>query len=283
MSLPGPRDRAAPDRFALIAGNGQFPLLVLQEARRQGVDMVVVGIQEETLPQIGELGARVHWVSLGELQKVLAILRQEEVSKVVLAGQVKHAQIFSSLIPDGALGALLASLPQKNTDALIGTVARTLETLGLEVVDSTLFVRSLLAPAGPLSERVPDPEESVDIAYGRRIAREIARLDLGQTVVVSERACVAIEAMEGTDAAIERAGQIAGGRRLVVVKVSKPNQDMRFDVPAVGITTLEVMKRAGATALSLDAQRTLVFDREEFVRRANEYAIAVVAGEPEAG
>lgn len=273
---------AAPgERYALIAGNGQFPLLVLREARRQGVDMVVLAIREETFPEIEQLGARVHWVSLGELQKGLGILRQEAVRKAVLAGQVKHSQIFSDIPPDSFLAQLLARLPKKSTDALIGTIAGALHAAGIEVVDSTLFLQPLLAAPGPLSARPPDAEEAADIAYGRHIAREIARLDLGQTVVVSQRACVAIEAMEGTDATIERAAELANGRRLVVVKVSKPKQDMRFDVPVVGLATLDVMKRANATALALDAGRTLVFDREDFVRRADEYSIAVIAFKPD--
>ena len=271
------------ERYALIAGNGQFPLLVLKEARRQGVDMVVLAIREEAFPEIEQLGARVHWVSLGELQKALGILRQEAVRKAVLAGQVRHDQIFSDIPPDTFLAQLLARLPQKNTDALIGGIAAALQAVGIEVVDSTVFLQRLLPAPGPLTRRAPDADESADIAYGRRIGREIARLDLGQTVVVSQRACVAIEAMEGTDAAIQRAAGLAQGRRLVVVKVSKPKQDMRFDVPVVGLQTLEVMKGANATALALDAGRTLVFDREEFVRRADDYGIAVAAFNPEAG
>ena len=270
-------------RYALIAGNGQFPLLVLKSALQQGADMVVLAIREETWPEIEKLGARVHWVSLGELQKALGLLRQESVQKVVLAGQVKHAQIFSDIPPDPVLKQLLAMMPQKSTDQLIGTIARALEAIGVEVVDSTTFVRALLPEPGLLTARAPDAEEAADIDFGRRIAREIARLDLGQTVVVSQRACVAIEAMEGTDETIERAGRIVppgGNRRLVVVKVAKPQQDMRFDVPVVGLPTLEVMKKANATALSLEARRTLIFDREEFVRRANDYSIAVVAAEP---
>lgn len=269
------------ERYALIAGNGQFPLLVLKEARRQGVDMVVLAIREEAFPEIEQLGARVHWVSLGELQKALGILRQEAVRKAVLAGQVRHGQIFSDIPPDTFLAQLLARLPQKNTDALIGGIAAALQAVGIEVVDSTAFLQRLLPAPGPLTRRAPDADESADIAYGRRIGREIARLDLGQTVVVSQRACVAIEAMEGTDAAIQRAAGLAQGRRLVVVKVSKPKQDMRFDVPVVGLQTLEVMRGANATALALDAGRTLVFDREEFVRRADDYGIAVAAFTPE--
>ncbi|MBI2957143.1 MAG: UDP-2,3-diacylglucosamine diphosphatase LpxI [Acidobacteria bacterium] len=271
----------AAERYALIAGNGQFPLLVLQEARRQGVEIVVLALREETFPEIEHLGAPVHWVSLGELQKALGILRQEAVGKAVLAGQVKHAQIFSDIPPDPLLAQLLATLPEKSTDTLIGTIARLLEQAGIEVVDSTVFLKALLPAPGPLADRAPDAEESADIAYGRHIARELARLDLGQTVVVSQRACVAIEAMEGTDATIERAARLANGRRLVVVKVSKPKQDMRFDVPVVGLRTLEVMKQSNATALALDAGRTLIFDRDDFLRRANDYEIAVLAFAPD--
>lgn len=274
-------DKPAGERYALIAGNGQFPLLVLREARRQGVDMVVLAIREETFPEIEQLGARVHWVSLGELQKALSILRQEAVRKAVLAGQVKHTQIFSDIPADSFLAQLLKRLPQKSTDALIGSIAGALQAVGIEVVDSTVFLQPLLAVPGPLSQRAPDAEEAADIAYGRRIGKEIARLDLGQTVVVSQQACVAIEAMEGTDSTIERAARLANGRRLVVVKVSRPRQDMRFDVPVVGLRTLEVMKRANATALALDAGRTLIFDRDDFVRRADDYQIAVAAYAPE--
>lgn len=269
------------ERYALIAGNGQFPLLVLEQAQRQGVEMVVVAIREETFPEIEQLGARVYWVSLGELQKALEILRREQVRKAVMAGQVKHKQIFSAIPPDAVLGQLLATLPRKSTDALIGSVARLIESLGIEVVDSTQFVRPLLPEPGALTVRAPDAEESADIVYGRHVARQLAGVDIGQTVVVSQRACVAVEAMEGTDATIERAAALAQGRRLVVVKVSKPQQDMRFDVPVVGLTTLEVMKCANATALAIDAGRTLLFDREQFIARATALGIAVVAFAPD--
>lgn len=268
-------------RYALIAGNGEFPLRVLEQARRRGVEMLVLGIREETYPEIEQLGAPVHWVSLGELEKALGILRGAQVNKAVLAGQVKHTKIFSSIPPDAALGQLLASLPQKSTDALIGGIARVIESLGIEVVDSTEFVREWLPEPGLLTARAPDAEESADIAYGRRVAQDLAALDIGQTVVVSQRACVAVEAMEGTDATIERAAALASGQRLVVVKVSKPKQDMRFDVPVVGLPTLAVMKRAGATALALDAGRTLLLEREQFIEQANALSLAVVAFAPQ--
>lgn len=268
------------ERYALIAGNGEFPLRVLAEARRQGREMVVLAIREETFPAIEQLGAPVHWLSLGELEKALEILRRAEVRKAVLAGQVKHTKIFSGIPPDALLRQLLNTLPNKSTDALIGSIARVIESLGIEVVDSTEFVRELLPEPGLLSARAPDREEAADIAYGRHVARQLAALDIGQTVVVSQRACIAVEAMEGTDATIERAASLAHGQRLVVVKVSRPNQDMRFDVPVVGLPTLAVMERAGATALALDAGRTLLLDREEFIRRADALGLTVMAFAP---
>lgn len=273
----------ATDRYALIAGNGKFPFLVLEAARNRGLDMVVLALREETFPEIADQASNIHWVSLGELSRALEILRQERVTKAVMAGQVQHKQIFSSILADPKLLWLLASLPQKNTDALIGAISKVLEREGIELVDSTLFLKPLLVEAGVLSRRKPTERERSDIEYGRRIAREIVRLDLGQTVVVRERACVAIEAMEGTDATIERAGKIAAGGGLVVVKVCKPNQDMRFDVPVVGRKTVETIERAGATALALDAGRTLLFDREEFLRLADAASIAVVADESPTG
>ena len=268
-------------RYALIAGNGEFPLRVVEEATRRGVDMIVLAIEEEAWKDIEHFEAPVHWISLGELQKAMGIIRSENVKKVVLAGQVKHKKIFSDIPPDPVMKMLLASLPQKNTDALLGAISNALEGLGVEVVDSTMFLQSLLAPLGPVNNRQPDEREASDITYGRRVGREIARLDLGQTVVISNQACITVEAMEGTDATIERAAGLTNGKPLVVVKLSKPNQDMRFDVPVVGLNTLETMKKANATALALDAGRTLIFGREEFVRRADEYGIAVMAYEPE--
>lgn len=270
-------------RWALIAGNGRFPFLVLEGARSQGIEMVVLALKEETFSEIERSASRVHWVSLGELSRALDLLRQEHVTHAVMAGQVKHKQIFSSIRPDWQMAKLLMSLATKNTDSLIGAVAKLLEDQGIQLVDSTAFLRPLLPEPGVLTRRAPDDRETADIAYGHEIARQIAGLDLGQTVVVRDRACVAIEAMEGTDETIERAGRITAGQPLVVVKVSKPSQDMRFDVPVVGRPTIEVMKRAGATALAIDARRTLVIDREQMVAAANAAGIAVQAFEPEEG
>jgi hypothetical protein len=269
------------ERWALIAGNGRFPFLVLEAARSRGLPMVVLALKEETFPEIESAAERVHWLSLGELGRALELLRQERITHAVMAGQVKHKQIFSSIRPDWQMARLLMSLATKNTDSLIGGVARLLEENGVQLVDSTAFLRPLLPAAGVLTRRAPDAREAADIEYGRRIAREIARLDLGQTVVVRDCACVAIEAMEGTDETIERAGRIAAGRPLVVVKVSKPKQDMRFDVPVVGPPTIEVMQRAEATALAIDAGRTLVLDREAMLAAADAAGIAVQAFEPE--
>jgi len=263
--------------WGLIAGNGDFPFLVLEGARSRGIEMAVFAIREEASPALDRAAKRIHWVSLGELSRTIELLHQEDVKRAVMAGQVKHNKIFSSIRPDWKLAKLLFSLPAKNTDSLIGAVAKVLEEEGIELVDSTRFLGPLLPAAGVLTRRAPDESEAADMEYGRGLAQRIAGLDLGQTVVVRDRACVAVEAMEGTDETIERAARIAGGGRLVVVKVSKPNQDMRFDVPVVGRQTIEVMRRANATALAIDAGRTLLFDRDDLIRAADEAGIAIQA------
>jgi hypothetical protein len=266
--------------WGLIAGNGDFPFLVLEGARSRGIDMAVIAIREEASPALAKAATRFHWISLGELGRGIDLLHQEGVKHAVMAGQVKHNKIFSSIRPDWRLAKLLLALPAKNTDSLIGAVARVLEGEGIELVDSTKFLGTLLPATGVLTRRAPDDAEAADIVYGRQIARQIAGLDLGQTVVIRDRACVAIEAMEGTDETIERAARLAGGQRLVVVKVSKPRQDMRFDVPVIGSKTIEVMRGANATALAIDAGRTLLFDRDALIREADEAGIAIQAFAP---
>jgi DUF1009 family protein len=268
---------SAPGNWGLIAGNGDFPFLVLEGARSRGIEMAVIAIKEEASPALEQAAKSLHWVSLGELSRAIELLHSEGVKRAVMAGQVKHNKIFSSIRPDWRLAKLLFSLNTKNTNALIGAIAKVLEDEGIELVDSTTFLGPLLPQTGVLTKRAPDEAEMADIAYGREIALKIAGLDLGQTVVIRDRACVAIEAMEGTDETIDRAGRIAGGQRLVVVKVSKPKQDMRFDVPVVGRKTIDVMKRANATALAIDAGRTLLFEREELIRAADEAGIAIQA------
>jgi DUF1009 family protein len=265
----------------LLAGNGSFPFRVLEAARSQGIEMVVFAIREEASPELERVAPRLHWVSLGELSRTVALLRQEKVEKAVMAGQVKHKQIFSAIRPDWKMAELLLSLPQKNTDYLIGAVAKVLEEEGIELVDSTVFLKPLVPEPGVLTRRAPDETEAADIAYGRGIAQQIAVLDVGQTVVICHRACVAIEAMEGTDETIDRAARIAAGQRLVVVKASKRNQDMRFDVPVVGPPTIEVMRRSNATALAIDAWRTLLLDRAALIDSASASGIAIQAFEPE--
>lgn len=243
--------------------------------------MTVIALREEASPELERVARRLHWVSLGELGKALELLHQEGVNKAVMAGQVKHNKIFGSIRPDWRLAKLLLSLPVKSTDTLIGAVAKVLEEEGIELVDSTAFLKPLVPEPGVLTRRSPGAREAADIAYGHRVARHIAGLDLGQTVVVRDLACVAIEAMEGTDETIERAARISGGARLVVVKVSKPEQDMRFDVPVVGLPTVEVMRRSNATALAVDAHRVLLFDRERLIEAADSAGIAIQALEPE--
>jgi len=245
--------------------------------------MAVIAIKEEAAPELEAQTKRLHWVSLGELSKTIDLLHKEGVTQAVMAGQVKHTKIFSAIRPDWKLAKLLFALPRKNTDALIGAVAKILEDEGIRLVDSTLFLKPLVPEAGVLTQRAPSEEEVVDIEYGLGAARQIAGMDIGQTVVISDKACVAVEAMEGTDETIARAARLANGKKLVVVKVSKPKQDMRFDVPVVGLPTIEQMRACGATALAVDAGRTVFFDREKLIELANQVGIAIqafpVAGE----
>ena len=302
-------------KLGLIAGNGRFPFLLLDAARAQGLAVAVAAIREETDAEIDRRAAQddritVHWLSLGELSRLIATFHKEGVQKAVMAGQVKHKQIFSSIRPDWRLAKLLLNLRTRSTDMLLGAVAKVLGDEGIELISSTAFLEPLLAQEGVLTARAPDEDERRNIEYGLGVARAVAGFDIGQTVVVAAQACVAVEAMEGTDAAIERAGRLmrsldadaegcaslnadanasasgesaAGGpastlgRRLTVVKVAKPNQDMRFDVPVVGIATIETMIRSGASCLSVEAGRTLLFDREALLQRAAEASITIVA------
>jgi DUF1009 family protein len=263
-------------KLGLIAGNGKFPFLVLDGAKRAGVSVAVAAIREETDPEIERIADKLIWVGIGQLGKMLRFFKTEGVDRVIMAGQVKHVQIFSRAIPDVRMLKMLLRLPRRNTVALIGAVAHELASEGIELIDSTYFLKDQLPQPGVLSKRKPDERERGDIDYGLEIANEITRLDLGQTIVVRDRACVAIEAMEGTDAVIRRAGQLVSGR-LTVVKIAKPDQDMRFDVPVVGLPTVEAMIESHATCLCLTAGKTLIFDREELINLANKHRIAVVA------
>jgi DUF1009 family protein len=266
-------------RVGLIAGNGRFPFLVLEAARAMGHEVTVVAVKEEADTDLedaaGRLGADVHRVSLGHLGKAIAVLNRAGAAQAVFAGQVKHTKIFSGIVPDLTLIAVLARLRAKNTDALISAVADVMRDRGIELLDSTAFLTPLLAPAGSLTRRTPSEQERADLSFGYRMADAVAGLDIGQTVVVKDRAVVAVEGMEGTDAAIERAGQLAGPGT-VVVKVAKPGQDMRFDVPVVGLATIDAMRRARASVLSVDARKTLVIDGDAFAAAADGAGIAVV-------
>jgi DUF1009 family protein len=304
----------APQKLGLIAGNGSFPLLLLDAARAQGAEVIVAAIKEETSPLIEQRGAaRVHWMSLGELGKLIDTFKREGVHTAVMAGQVKHKQIFSAIRPDWRLAKLLFSLGTRNTDSLIGAVAKVLEDEGIHLISSTSYLEPLLARPGVLTRRAPTEVEQKNVAYGRQVARHLAQYDIGQTVVIAESACVAVEAMEGTDATILRAGEImkssglaegAGSevdskssavrspdhritrspdsslsRELTVVKVAKPNQDMRFDVPVIGVQTIETMFQAGATCLAVDAGKCLFLDGDRLIHAADERGIAIVAGD----
>ena len=278
---------ALSQKLGLIAGNGRFPFLVLDAACAQGYEVVVAAIKEETFPEIESRGAAaVHWLSLGELSKLIETFHREGVTRAVMAGQVKHKQIFSSIRPDWRLAKLLFSLTTRNTDALLGAVARVLADEGIALEDSTALLEPLLVKPGVLTKRAPSGQERKNIDYGRMVARGLGQFDIGQTVVVAENACVAVEAMEGTDATIERAGQImasldpgksALARSLTVVKIAKPKQDMRFDVPVVGAKTIKVMRTAGATGLALDAGKCLLLDGNAVIHAADDAGIAVLA------
>jgi DUF1009 family protein len=295
------------EKLGLIAGNGTFPFLVLDAARAQGFEVVVAAIKEETLPEIESKGAAaVHWLSLGELSKLIDTFKAAGVTRAVMAGQVKHKQIFSAIKPDWRLAKLLLSLGTRNTDSLLGAVAKVLADEGIMLENSTALLEPLLAKTGVLTKRVPTEQERKNIEYGRAVGRRLAEHDIGQTVVIAEAACVAVEAMEGTDATIERAGEIMKSlaaeesaadsptprkeregwgslgspllsRALTVVKIAKPKQDMRFDVPVVGVKTIEAMVRAGASCLAVDAERCLLLDGEAMTRAADEAGIAVCA------
>ncbi len=277
--------------LGLIAGNGRFPFLLLDAARAEGRRVVVAAIKEETDPEMQQRaaadpdGIRLHWLSLGELSRLIDTFQREGVTEAVMAGQVRHKQIFSSIRPDWRLAKLLLNLRSRNTDMLLGAVSKVLEDEGIHLLSSTAFLEPLLAPAGVLTARPPSEAERNDLRYGLEIARGIAGFDLGQTVVVAAGACVAVEAMEGTDATIARAGALLGSleavastleRHLTVVKVAKPRQDLRFDVPIAGVPTVLAMRAAGATCLGIEAGRTLLFDRDTMVRTANEAGIAIV-------
>ncbi len=286
-------------KLGLIAGNGRFPFLLLDAARAEGLEVVVAAIREETDPEIDQravvdAGITVHWLSLGELSRLIETFQKEGVEKAVMAGQVKHKQIFSSIRPDWRLAKLLLNLRTRSTDALLGAVAKVLGDEGIELISSTAFLEPLLAGEGVLTARAPDEEECRNIEYGLKVAQALAGFDIGQTVVVAAQACVAVEAMEGTDATIERAGRLMRSldesphsgaaaeppiltRKLTVVKVAKPNQDLRFDVPVVGLSTVETMIPAGASCLSIEAGRTLLFDRDALLERATAAGIAIVA------
>ncbi|MBI4854455.1 MAG: UDP-2,3-diacylglucosamine diphosphatase LpxI [Acidobacteria bacterium] len=271
-----PLDPNRPLKYGLLAGNGRFPFLVLDAARSQGVEMVVAAIKEETFPDLSKHAKTIEWMGIGQLGKLINFFKREGVTHALMAGQVKHNQIFSKAIPDFRMVKLLASLLTKNTNSLIGAVTKEFANEGIMVIDSTTFLTPLLATSGALTLREPNEKELADISYGVEVAREIARLDLGQTIVVCDRAVVAVEAMEGTDQTILRAGTLSNGRPLTVVKVAKPNQDMRFDVPVVGLPTIETMIKARASSLSITSQKTLVFDREEMLALANKNNISII-------
>ena len=260
----------------MIAGNGRFPLLALESAARLGLDITVIAISEEASQEVAARAPRCHWISLGELGRLIEILKEEGITEVMMCGQVKHAKIFSNIRPDWRLIKLLAALPSKNTDGLIGGVVKILEDEGIHLRDSTALLKPLLADAGAMTRRKTSKDEQTDIDYGRRIANALAGLDIGQSVAICERACVAVEAMEGTDAMLRRAASLVEGRRLTLVKAARRREHLLFDVPVVGLDTIPTMRETGTTALAVEAGRTLMLDKEKMIESANDSNIAVV-------
>lgn len=268
-------------RYGLIAGSGRFPLLALQTAGKLGHQVVAIGIRDEASPEIEAHAAQCYWISIGQLGRLIEVLKQEQVHEVMMAGQVKHVSIFSSLRPDWRLFKLLASLPEKNTEALLGGLARVLQDEGIQLVDSTALLKPLLAGSGVLTQRRPSAEEEKDSRYGRRIANALSAIDVGQSVAISERACVAIEAMEGTDAMLRRAATLVNGKPLRLIKASRRRKHLLFDVPVAGLGTIAAMRETATTLLAVDAGRTLLLDKEEMIAQANQAGICIVGHAPE--
>ncbi len=267
-------------RYGMIAGNGRFPLLALQTARREGHEVVVVAIEKEASAELAPLASAMHWVNIGQLGKLIEILQRENISEVMMTGQVKHVSLFSGLTPDWRLVKLLAGLKERNTSALIGGIQGALREEGIELVDSTRLLKPLLAEEGVVTRRKPNKAEEGDIRYGRRIASVLATADIGQSVAISEKACVAAEAMEGTDAMLRRAASLANGRTLCLVKASRGRAHLLFDVPVAGLTTIETMIETKATVLAVDAGCTLLLDKKQMIQRANEASISIVGYPP---
>jgi DUF1009 family protein len=265
-------------KYGIIAGNGRFPILALETARKQGHEAIAFAIKEEAFPEVEQAAARTYWISLGDLSKLIEACHREGVTRIMMAGQVKHAKIFSAIRPDWRLAKILVSLTRKNTDSLIGAVVKVLADEGIELVDSTLLLKPLLAPEGHITKRKPNADELRDIEYGRKIAHTLAGLDLGQSVAIADRACVALEAMEGTDAMLRRAASLVEGKRLTLVKASSRRGHLLFDVPVIGPGTIDVMRETGTTVAAVDAGRTLMLDRDEMLAKANQAGIAITAG-----
>src|SRR6516162_10211604 len=266
-------------RYGLIAGNGRFPILALESARQLGMEITVIAIQEEASQEVESLAGRCHWISLGQLSKLIDICKDEGIGEVMMCGQVKHARIFSSIVPDWRLVKLLATLPSKNTDGLIGGVRKILADEGIQLRDSTLLLKPLLAAAGAMTRRKPTKEEMADIEYGRRVGNALAGFDVGQSVAICERACVALEAMEGTDAMLRRAASLVNGRRLSLIKVARRREHLLFDVPVAGLSTIPVMRETGTTVLAVEAGRTLLLDKDKMIAAADEAEIAILGVE----
>jgi DUF1009 family protein len=266
-------------KYGIIAGNGRFPVIALETARQQGDEAIAIAIKEEASADVERAAARCYWISLGELSRLIEICKSEGITQIMMAGQVKHAKIFSSIRPDWRLVKVLAALGDKNTDSLIGAVVKVLAGEGINLVDSTILLKPLLAPVGRISRRKLDSDEERDVEYGRRIANALSSVDIGQSVAICGRACVALEAMEGTDAMLRRAASLVEGKRITLVKASGRRRHLLFDVPVIGPGTIATMAETNTTAVAVDAGRTLLLDREELLSTAATANIAIIGVE----
>lgn len=265
-----------PRKIGIIAGGGELPALIMDRCLREGVEVSVAAVKGEADPEIETGRTPLLWLGVGQLGKMVRFFKKNGVHHAFMAGQVRHVRIFGKDHPDLRMLSLLVRLARRNTDSLLGAIASEMEMDGISLMDTTLLLPDLTPEVGVLTKRQPDKREQRDIDFGREIAVEIARLDIGQTVVVRDRAVVAVEAMEGTDAAIQRAAELCDGKKIVVVKVCKPNQDMRFDVPIIGPHTIETCVRHNVSALSVDAGKSLILQKKRVLSLADESRLAMV-------
>lgn len=263
-------------KIGLIAGNGDFPIAFARAAKEKGMQVIAVAHEGETSPELAGLVDEISWIKVGQLGKLIRIFQDRKVGDVLMAGGIKKTRLFGGAVPDMRGIALLARMAHKKDDSLLRAVAEELESEGITVRESTLYLDNLLAGPGVLTRRKPSRDEQLDIEFGWHMAKEVGRLDIGQTVVVKNQAVLAVEAIEGTDEAIRRGGRLCG-QGAVVVKICKPQQDLRFDLPAIGVQTIKTMKEVNATCLAIEAGRTIILDRQIVMSESDRAGITIAA------